>query len=174
MGKNKTISKTQEEITHQWIANAINYLVELTEKKDSTYSAGFESDCYDGRSFHYKIDGNGLNKGLYKWCAINYRGRLVFYFKIDNMATFFKSKYTTDPPAYSFVIEDCKNENISKEDKVKLETMYNEMCNKVAGLNEHVIKSLTQCEQEFDINIDTETMFASFPVKETKEETTND
>lgn len=90
------------------------------------------------------------------------------------MATFFKSKYTTDPPAYSFVIEDCKNENISKEDKVKLETMYNEMCTKVAGLNEHVIKALTQCEQEFDINIDTETMFASFPVKETKEETTND
>lgn len=52
--------------------------------------------------------------------------------------------------------------------------MYNEMCTKVAGLNEHVIKALTQCEQEFDINIDTETMFASFPVKETKEETTND
>lgn len=161
---------TQEEITNGWIDNAIAYFAKLAEDKDSTFRCGCETDMYNGKSFHEKLNGSMWEHGFYKWCAVNYQNRLVIFYKADSFQnSFYKSKFIDNPPCFSLRIADCTKPTLSNSDKESLNEIYTEICAKIAGMNNKIIKTLTQCEQEFEIDLDTETMFSNLPSIEESE-----
>lgn len=165
---------TPDEIKSGWIDNAIAYFAKLAdENKDGLFRSGSESDMYNGKSFHEKVNGNMWNRSFYKWCAVNYQNRLVIYYKPDNNISFFTSKFAQDPPCFSIRATECSQPSLSNKDKETLEGIFNEICAKVSGMNNKIVQALTQCEQEFEIDMDTETMFGSIPAIEEKETESN-
>ena len=162
---------TQEEITNGWIDNAIAYFAKLADDKESNFYVGCETDMYNGKSFHERgANGNVWNRSFYKWCAVNYQNRLVIFYKTDNMCSFYKSKFAENPPCFSLKIAECTQPTLSNKDKESLHEIYTEICAKISGMNNKIIKTLTQCEQEFEIDLDTETMFSNLPSIEESEE----
>lgn len=150
----------EKKLKEKWIENACDYLANKTNNEQTfNFSSYKETNGYYGRSFHEKV-GESLSRGVYKWCAVNINNNfVVFYCGEREAQTYLKSKFNNDPPAACITLDECKCADISKNDKVLLDKIYDEMCMRIHGMNEQVNKMYIQCEKEFEIQRESETMF---------------
>lgn len=166
---------TEKELKEKWIENACDYLGNKTRNQQSfKFNSGTETNGYSGRSFHEQI-AEPYVRGVYKWCAVNINNNfVVFYCGEREAQTYLKSKFNNDPPAACITLDECKCSDISKDDKALLDKIYDEMCLRIHGMNEHITRMYIQCEKEFEIQRESETMFEFLESTEEKKEEPED